>query len=553
MEPPSVANLVLDLLLVLGAGLISGAICRRLDISMLVGYLVAGAIIGHGGVALLPVETLELEYLARVGALLLLFSIGIEFSLEELMRLARYFLVGGGTQMLLVAVPVVAAEALLGMQWKPAILIGSAAALSSTVLVFKALEEWGQAGSPHGRRAVAILLFQDVALVPLMLLVPLLTGRGESPTPGMFVVLAAKSVLFVIAVLVVRVVIARWGVPVLAGLRSVELVVLFALTVLGGACLGAYWIGLPLALGALAAGVMLAGNRLSGQIDALVLPYRETFAAVFFVSLGTLMRLDLLVQDPIVPVVGLVAVVVLKTLAAAVPLRLLGLNWRSAMGMGLGLAQLGELSFVLLSEGATQGILSPLVYNRMLFIALGTLIATPELLKRGLRWTEEISPVGYEAAEKAAHVGNRMARALVVGAGPIGSQIASQLETTGFEVCLVDLSPVNLHPFAQQGFVTIAGDACNTDTLHHAGIERCRLVVVTVPDDSVARQIVLVVREANAECTVLVRCRYQGNAAGIRRAGADAVVSEESVASIAMIQLVEEVDRVSVPGGDRRA
>lgn len=552
MEPPSVANLVLDLLLVLGAGLVSGAICRRLGISMLVGYLVAGAVIGHGGVALVPVETQELEYLARAGALLLLFSIGIEFSLEELMGLGRYFLVGGSLQMLLVALPVAGAEMLLGMELRPAILIGAAAALSSTVLVFKALEEWGQAGSPHGRRGIAILLFQDVALVPLMLLVPLLTGAGDRPTVGLFLLLAVKSALFVAAVLGVRVVIARWGVPLLAGLRSVELIVLFALTVLGCACLGAYWIGLPPALGALAAGVMLAGNRLSGQIDALILPYRETFAAVFFVSLGTLMRLDLLVHDPIVPVVGLIAVVVLKTFAAAVPLRLLGLSWRSAVGMGLGLAQLGELSFVLLSEGATQGVLSPLVYNRMLFIALGTLIATPELLKRGLQWAEGTSQIEYEPAGGKARIDSRMTRALVVGAGPIGSQIASQLEMGGFEVCLIDLSPVNLHPFAQQGFATRAGDARDPDTLRHAGVEQCRLVVVTVPDDSIARQVVLTIRESNAECTILVRCRYLGNAAGIRRAGADAVVSEESVATIAMLELVEQVRRDPASTGDRQ-
>ncbi|NLY01422.1 MAG: sodium:proton exchanger [Rhodopirellula sp.] len=544
MQPPLVANLVLDLLLVLTAGLVSGIICKRLGISMLVGYLVAGAVIGHGGANLMPREAQELEYLARAGALLLLFSIGIEFSLEELMRLSRYFFVGGSVQMVLVAVPVVAAEMLLGMDAKPAILIGTATALSSTVLVFKALEEWGQASSPHGRRAVGILLFQDVALVPLMLLVPLLTGAGEGPTAGIFELLAVKSAFFVAIVLGLRAAITRWGVPLLAGFRSVELVVLFAMTVLGGACLGAYWIGLPPALGALAAGVMLAGNRLSGQIDALILPYRETFAVVFFVSLGTLMRLDLLVHDPIVPVVGLVVVIALKTLSAAGALRLLGLSWHASLGMGLGLAQLGELSFVLLLEGANHNVLSPVVYNRMLFIALGTLIATPELLKRGLRWAEESLQAGNDPVEGRPRFGRRVSSALVVGAGPIGGQIASQLEISGVDVCLIDFSPVNLHPFAQQGFATVAGDAADSETLEHADAKHCRLVVITVPDDTVARQIVLAVRELNRHAAVLVRCRYQTNAVGIHRAGADAVVSEESVASTAMLCLVEQAKQV---------
>lgn len=540
MQPPVVAQLVFNLLIVLSAGLVAGVASKRLGISVLVGYLVVGTLLGSVGFGPVAHDDRGLEYLAQAGALLLLFSIGIEFSMDELHRLSRYFFVGGSIQMLLVAAPIVLTAALWGVSWRSAVLIGSAAALSSTVLVFKALEEWGQVATPHGHRAIGILLFQDVALVPLMLLVPMLTGSGDQPGWREWALLAGKSVLFVVAVLAVHAVIGRWIVSYLAELRSVELLLLFALIMLGSLSLGAYMAGFPAALGALAAGVALNGNRLSGQFDALILPYRETFAAVFFVSLGTLMRFDVLLEGPLVTLGGLVGVLALKTTAAALTLRLLGSGWRIAWSMGLGLSQLGELSFVLLSEGVVHDVISPLTYNRMLFIALGTLILTPQLLKTGLRWAEEEEEISLASGLLGAPP-PPVDRALVIGLGPIGGQVASQLEIRGRDVCLIDLNPVNLHPYAQQGFRTLAGHGSDPELLHHADVDRCRLAVVTVPDDAAARDIVAAIRLLSPVCTIVVRCRYQANAALIRRAGANTVVSEEAEAGGAILRLLEQL------------
>jgi CPA2 family monovalent cation:H+ antiporter-2 len=547
VQPSSVAELVFNLLIVLAAGLVAGVAAKRLGISMLVGYLVVGTLLGAVGFGPMTEGQPGLEYLAQAGALLLLFSIGIEFSMEELRRLSRFFFLGGSLQMLLVAAPIVLLAALFGFPWTSAILIGSAVALSSTVLVFKALEEWGQTASGHGRRAIGILLFQDVALVPLMLLVPMLTGKGPQPGWQEWVLLAAKSALFIAVVLSVREIIARWLVAFLAELRSVELLLLFALIVLGGASLAAYAAGFPAAMGALAAGVALNGNRLSGQFDALILPYRETFAAVFFVSLGTLMHFGVLWDAPLITLGGLLGVLLLKTAAAAITLKVLGLTWRVAWAFGLGLSQLGELSFVLLSEGVGRDVISPLMYNRMLFIALGTLILTPQLLRTGLRWAEEEEESEQSATARVV-AAPPVERALVVGLGPIGSQVASQLEIHGRDVCLIDLSPVNLHPYAQQGFRTIAGDGSDPEILHRADIDRCRLAVVTVPDDEAARQVVSAIRLLNPACTIVVRCRYQANAGPIRRAGANTVISEEAEAGGAIVRLLGQI----APGPESR-
>ncbi len=178
MEELTVANWIVDLMVILAAGFLSGLLCKRLGVSLLVGYLIVGAVIGGGGLRLVTQEHGEIEWVARTGALLLLFSIGMEFSLGELRRLSRYFFVGGSIQMLLCSLPLIVALPLLGWNWKAALMIGAATSLSSTVLVFKALTEYGELEKPHGRRAIAILLFQDVALVPLMLVMPMLTGEG---------------------------------------------------------------------------------------------------------------------------------------------------------------------------------------------------------------------------------------------------------------------------------------------------------------------------------------------------------------------------------------
>ena len=535
----TILELTIALMIILVAGLIAGAVCKTLNTSLLVGYLLIGAVIGNGGLGLLSQEEAVLESLARFGALLLLFSIGIEFSLEELNRLSRYLLIGGSVQMGLVFVPVAAACLTLDLSWRSAVLIAAAAALSSTVLVFKALSEWGQSATPHGKRAIGILLFQDIALVPLMLVVPLLTGSEEAVRPTAFLWLTVKSVLFVAAVAVSRVLVARVIVPYLASLRSTELVVLFALTVLGGACFGAYELGLPPAVGALAAGMMLSDNRLSKQMDTLILPYRETFAAVFFVTLGTLLRPGIFLTDALVLTVGLIGIFVIKALAAGVALRFTGLSWRGALGMGLGLAQLGEFSFVLLAEGLSQNVISSVNYNRMLFIALGTLIVTPQLLKLGLRLTGDESGADPKGAVPQAAAPVR--HAVVVGAGPIGRQIVSRLELMGINVTLIDLSPVNLYPFAQQGFHTIPGDARDPAVLRRASLMHCRLMVISVPDDMIANQIVRAARETNPSTKIVVRCRFLENTSSARKAGADAVVSEEAEASGALLRMCEQI------------
>ncbi len=416
-------------------------------------------------------------------------------------------------------------------------MIGAATSLSSTVLVFKSLAENGQLESPPGRRAIAILLFQDVALVPLMLLIPMLSGEETAGALGI-TLLAVSAALYLFSVFALRYLVTNYIAPALVQLRSVELVVLFSLTVLGLGIGGAHLAGLPPALGALAAGLVLGGNRLSGQVDAMILPFRESFAAVFFVSLGTLLRPSIFLEQPVLLVAGLIGALAMKTAAAAIALRFTGLNWRVAIGMGLGLAQLGEFSFVLFSEAMQQGLISAADYNRILFIALGTLIATPELLRLGLKSVTAPSGSHDLLEHRAATLGVAAPIALIIGGGRLGRHAAQELRRRGCEVRVVDESPVNLHCFAQEGFQTASGDARSPAVLNRVAVQEVGLVMVFVSQDLASLQITQAIRDKNPAASLLVRCRYQTNVEGLQQAGCDVVICDEIEATQAIERLL---------------
>ena len=460
MEIAAVAQ---DFLVVLLAGLVSGIVCKRFKISLLVGYLVVGALIGRGGLGWVADTSHELDQIAEAGALLLLFSVAIEFSIDELAKLSRFVFIGGPIQILLVTVPVALIAWLAGLRVTGAILIGAASALSSTVLVFRALVEAGETESTYGRRGVAVLLFQDAVLVPLLLVIPLLKDRGAAPAASVYLAMAAKSLAFLVGVYVVHRLLARVVVPLVAALRSVELVVLLTVTLLTALCWIAHWLDLPSAVGDFRGGDRIEWQSaeqadrydhpaVSRDVRRGVFRHAGDAAAPGRVSLRAVAVGGRIGRDDRRQVAGR------RGRPGAV-----GLPWRAALGMGLGLCQLGEFSFLLAAAGVADNVIDAENYNRLLFIALATLILTPWLLGRGLRWagaapSEEPPPQGREARRAGA-------RALVVGAGPIGGRIATRLETMGIDLALLDLSPINLHPFAQQGFATLAGDAIDPRVL----------------------------------------------------------------------------------------
>jgi len=519
---PSAA--LVDLLVILAAGLVAALVCRRLGISTIVGYLVIGALLGDGALGWVQDERHEIESLAEAGVFLLLFSIGLEFSLDELVRLGRHLLIGGSAQMLLVAVPVGVGLHMAGVGLEATLVLSAAIAFSSTVIVFNTLSEFGQFGTRHGKRTIGILLFQDLALVPMLLFVPMLAG-GEAPPAGDLAKLATYSVLFVMGMFALRAVLRDWVIPWLASYRSPDLVILLTLVALGSVTMLANLMGLTPAVGAFAAGLAFGGNRWSSQIDALILPFRESCAAIFFVSLGLLLDLNSIDHSPVVLLILVAIVVALKLVAASLALRLTRLSWRSSFAMGLGLAHIGEFALILANFGWQADVIAESDYQLLVSVALGTLLITPLMLRLGLRWVDSQSEqVAESTSQRSAQP---VDSAVVIGVGLIGRQTASYLETQGVEVTLVDRSPINLHSFAQLGFRTVAGDATDEKVLSAANLQQACLVVVCLPDDQISLEVVTRIRELNKTATVIVRCRYQSNVTRFLGATASHVISEE--------------------------
>jgi CPA2 family monovalent cation:H+ antiporter-2 len=335
----------------------------------------------------------------------------------------------------------------------------------------------------------------------------------------------------------------HWIAPLLSRLRSPELIVLFVITLLGLLTAVAYKAGLPPPLGAFAAGLVLNGNRLTGQIDALVLPFRETFAAIFFVSLGMLFHPEIIRQAPIFTALAFVGIILLKLFAGSIAARLTGLKWRSSIGVGLGLSQIGEFAFILAFAGLQAGLLSQTGYDYLLVFALGTLILTPLMLKMGLRWSQSAEEANYPAGYYDVEIlPDDVSRAIVIGIGHIGKQLSLHLETRGIFVYAVDLSAVNLHPLAQQGITTVVGDARDSSTLERGRVKTAQLAIVCVPDDMIAVEIVRTLCAYNPGCTILVRCRYRLTMDKLKQIGADIVIAEETQTAKALIDILTEND-----------
>lgn len=488
-------------------------------------------------------QTEMVDHLAELGTLFLLFSIGIQFAPSQLVTMKKFLFLGGPIQMLCVILPIVGFAWFWSSDWRIGVLIGCAVSLSSTVLVFKSLEEYGQTNSPLGLRAVAVLLFQDIAIAPILLILPLIfSGPQTGGLTGAIITMLIKAVIFVAVTIGIRCLFTRRWLGALQEMHSVNLMVLFTVVLFFGVCLIAFALELPVAVGAFAAGVALSETRLTHQISALIVPFRETFAAVFFVSLGALFDIRILFQHPTTTLLLFCGLMMLKMAAGAIAFRVLGLSSIASSALGLGIAQLGELSFIILQQGGFREEHHEF-YQQMLFVALLSIILTPLFLKFAIHYIRnsggqsENAPAPISSAD--ASLLTEKHRALVVGVGPIGIRTMTYLRETGMEVCLLDMNPMNLQPFAQEGIWTLAGDATEKSILQKAMVERVQLAVVTIPSDIFTPEVVRAIRSLNPECTIVARCRYSGTVALLKKSGADRVICEESEAGGHMISVLK--------------
>jgi len=536
-----------NLLVIFTASIAVVFVFHQFRLPSIAGFLVAGAIIGPYGLNLIS-DIGTVQVLAEIGIVLLLFTIGIEFSLVHLASMRRLMFLAAPIQVGGVLLIAWFGAMLIGLSWQQGMFWGFLFSLSSTAIVLKTLAERGDSDSIHGRATIGILIFQDLAVVPMMLLTPILGGQSDGGGLAILLTLG-KSVLVVVLVIA-----AAWYlVPKVLGhivrSRSREL---FLLTIIVS-CLGIAWLtslgGLSLALGAFIAGLVISESEYSHQAMAEVLPFRDSFNSLFFVSIGILMDWRVLFAHPL-PVVGLlVTILLVKFVAGAGAVLLAEVPPRSAIMVGIALAQVGEFSFLLAQQGQESGFLRGDPYQVFLAVSVLSMIVTPFLMQ----WSPHLAR-RVEAWQRlrhwlpsrtTAHVlqteGKQIRmknHVIIAGYGLNGRNLARVLGDTEIPYLALDLDGDTVSREANHGVPVYYGDATNPNVLRHMRIEDAKVLVVAISDPFITRRAVQIAKGLNPKLHVVVRTRYLREFEELHQLGADDVVPEEFETSIEIFALV---------------
>ncbi len=522
-------------------------VLSRIRIPPIVSFIVAGAVAGPAGIGIVKTQD-DVEMLAEMGIVLLLFTVGLEFSLTEIRRIWRKVLIGGTLQVALTALVIlVLVVAFFGSvsTWRLGLFAGLFVALSSTAIVLQELGTLNQLDSPHGRLVVGVMLFQDLCIVGLLLLVPILSGMTPlSAVPG--VLAKAAAAIGVVAI------VSKFVLPILfrlvgrSGRREA-----FPLAVIL-ASIGTAWasslLGISMALGAFLGGLVLAESEYSHQAYAEIRPLRDILAGLFFISLGMLVDPGVLLkQFPIVIAIALLLVIV-KASVATVAFIAAGTTMRVAATAGLDLAQVGEFSFILGRSGREVGLLSGEYWQLLLAASIATMVVTPAVLAVAPRlgsWLALKTRIGA-AEEDPSHAEHMSNHVVILGFGMGGQLLARALQQLSTPYVVLDLNGATVRRARRDGEAIFYGDATNEDALRAAGVERAKAVVGVLSDPYAAARAVTAIRSINAVLPIILRTRYKSEAEAVMRHGATVAVSEEMEASLEV--LAQTFARLDVPG-----
>ncbi|MDP2343695.1 MAG: cation:proton antiporter [Deltaproteobacteria bacterium] len=538
-----------QLVLILGVAVIAALVVGFLRLPAVAGFMLAGAVIGPGGLALVK-DLHAVELLSEIGVILLLFTIGLEFSLERLRRIARLVAIGGSLQVGLTVVAAVAVTVALGGSVARGVFIGFVVALSSTAIVLRGLSERGETDAPHGRFTIGALIFQDLCVVPMMLLVPILARVEQSAGTSLDVVGIAvdmglalgKAAAFVVVALVVG----RFVMPTILkrvdAARSREVFLIAVLVVCAGVAVLAAVVGLSLALGAFLAGVLLADGSYGQRAMSNVIPLRDLLTTMFFLSLGMLFDIEVIEAHP-VAIAGLfLAMFFGKGLIATVACLAMRFPARVAWLAGVGLAQFGEFGFVLAKEGRAAGLLSVDESRAMLTAGLLTMFVTPVAMRLGphvtagarlLRPLERLlGAKGVDEAGDGGGGGVKLQGHVIIGGYGIGGRLLSRsLRELGvpYVVLELDAETVRLAPLGDPVFL---GDIAHEEALEHAHVQDAAAVVLLLNDLDATRQSVSAIRTLSTTVPLIVRARRLSHHDELMKLGASDVISEELEAGI---------------------
>lgn len=557
-------GLLRDILVIFGVAVVVAFACHRLRIPTVVGFIIAGVIAGPYGLRLVT-DTHAVEQMAEIGIIFLLFTIGLEFSIESISRVRRLFFIGGPLQVIATAVPVTLLVHMAGFSIQASILLGLLASLSSTAIILKLLTSRSEVTSPHGKGTMAILIFQDVAFVPMMLSIPFLAGHAAGDPWVSIGLLIAK----VIGIWLVIWLLAPKFVPrMLSAIARTGSNELFLLSI-GAICFTVAWgtslLGLSLALGAFLAGLILSDSEHSHRTLENALPFRDVFSSFFFVSIGMLLDSSYVVHNAPVLLVATVLFMVIKAIASTSVMLGVGLPFRVSALTGLSLAHAGEFSLLVLAAGLGAGVFDNDQYQLILAVCLFSMVAAPFVVGLEQRLADLAGrlPMPLAVREGRYFIAGEpdpklVDHIVIAGYGVIGAMVghSAKLCDIPYDTIEVDFNIVREQ--GERGVPIFYGDATNEASLLKANLPDARVFVVAIPDPAGAARAVGIARRINPKVHIVARVRYVRDMARLYQLGANVIVSEEVEASVKIFsevlshygvsdEMIEEFGGVAAP------
>lgn len=529
-----------DVVIILGLAVVVILLFQRVRLPTIIGFLATGVITGPYGLSLID-DMHNIEILAEIGVILLLFIIGMEFSLKSLALIKRTVLLGGMTQVFVTIVLVTAFMKMFNFSTGEAVFVGFLISLSSTAIVLKLLQDRGEINSPHGKTVLGILIFQDIIVVPMMLFTPLMAG-GQDDIGYQILIMLLKGAFVILFVLIS----ARYIVPKLlyavARTKSNELFILSVVVI----CFAVAWmtssLGLSLALGAFMAGLIISESEYSHQATSNILPFREIFTSFFFVSIGMLLDFNFMLQHLLVILGFAVLALLLKGIVATLAARILQYPLRTSILVGLSIFQVGEFAFILSKTGISSGLLTEETYQYFLSVSLLTMGITPFVIGSYHRIATAISSKLTSGQERLAYSGKDTSEPssihdlddhiIIIGYGINGRNVAKAAKHASIPYVIIEMNAVTVKEESHRGEPIIFGDAVHTTMLSHVNVHRARVVVVAISDPVATKHVISSVRELSEKVHVIVRTRFVQEMEENYRLGADEVIPEEFETSI---------------------
>lgn len=537
-------NIGLDLLIVLVVAIAGGMLARLARLPILLGYLAAGAAVGPNGFGLIS-EQGTIEAVANIGVILLLFTVGLEFSLKEIKSIGKVAVLGGLAQMLITTLVIVGITYFFKFPLMTAVFFGIIISESSTAVIMRLAMERGDTESRYARVSVSLSIVQDLSCIPIIAVMPAI-GAADSGTAMIFPVLISlgKALGF----LAVSLALGWWVLPKImdriARIRSREIFLLFVVTLCLGTAIGANELEVSAAFGAFVAGLLISQSTYARQAMADIVPLRDTFSALFFASLGMFFSISFVTSNWVSVLSMVPLILIAKIILAGLVVWWFGSSFKTSFISGLALLPVGEFSFVMAQVGWEEGIFTDYYRSLIVAIAVITMLVSPVIITLGMKFYKWLSQREKLLTAVSHHVDpstpmpqmDLSRHAVICGFGSVGQQIASVLDQHKFSYMVIELDPATIKNLRERGIPALYGDASNPEILSHASLDKARILICAAPDYMATEMIVRNARKINPKLDIIARVHRDEDSEVLKNAGVTELVLPYFEGSMEMVR-----------------